>query len=502
MTAEKEGFFGLSKARDIMRIRTGNPLLWYLVIGLSLLLVGFLYYTDRIVKKLEREGEELTLSLVELAAYLPSIDDMRLSQMASRIVRGMMRSGRLSFIITDKFTGRPIIAKGIDEELERKILNDEPLSEEERGRVKRFIEGMDRSHRKIPIEYVLEDRVIIGFMYYGDVSAESSEKLPFVFTDVNDNPLFWRIWGDFKTAEEAPEEIERARAFVRDAKEHRRAVTVQISPEPRQGYFHYKVRRHNELFLMPFLQTALITAFLGAGFWMYRRSKRIEQAAIWGGLAKETAHQLGTPISSLMGWVELLEEKVGDREDLREILSEMEGDLDRLRKVTARFGEIGSLPKKEPRKISDVVHEAVRYYRARIASRRRRIEIIERYKPDLPPVMVNDVLMSWVIENLIKNSLDAFDKERGIIEIETDYDPRRREVVIRYSDNGRGIPRRDQRRIFQPGFTTKKHGWGLGLALSKRIVEEYHGGRLSLLKSGPEGTTFEIRLPASHNAAG
>ena len=160
---------------------------------------------------------------------------------------------------------------------------------------------------------------------------------------------------------------------------------------------------------------------------------------------------------------------------------------------------IGSTPKLEPMKISDVIHQAVEYYRKRISFRRRKVEIIEDYDLQIPLAMINDVLMGWVVENLIKNSLDAFDKDIGIIKIRTEHDPRRNQVVVIYSDNGRGIPRKARNKIFQPGYTTKKHGWGLGLALARRIVEDYHGGKLLLVETGPEGTTFHIRLPASQN---
>jgi hypothetical protein len=476
-----------------------NFLIGYVIIVLMLILILFLYYTNAIVKRLERDSEMMTLSLAELAAYLPSIDDYRLSLMANQIVRNMMRTNKLSFIITDKLTGQPIIARGIDPELERKIQNDEPLTPQEITEVAEILSKMDGLHQKISTRYVMEDRAIVGYMYYGDVSADKADRLPFVFTDVNGNPLFWRIWRGFKTAQEAPQEVARAKAFVRDAQEHDRAVTVQINPGYREGYFHYSIGRYNELLMMPFLQTILITGFLGVGFWMYRRSKQTEQAAVWGGLARETAHQLGTPISSLMGWAEMLEERIRGDDKLREILDEMEEDIERLSKITARFGEIGSTPKLEPMKVSDVIHQAVEYYRKRTSLRRRKIEIMENYDPQAPLAMINGVLMGWVIENLIKNSLDAFDKEVGVIRITTRHDPKRNQIVIIYSDNGRGIPRKARSKIFQPGYTTKKHGWGLGLALAKRIVEEYHGGKLLLVETSPEGTTFHIRLPASEN---
>jgi signal transduction histidine kinase len=232
------------------------------------------------------------------------------------------------------------------------------------------------------------------------------------------------------------------------------------------------------------------------GFLSYRRIKTVEQASIWGGLAKETAHQLGTPISSLMGWVELsmeLDKQRGDN-TTAEIYANMQSDLTRLQRITERFGKIGSYPQQAPVDINTVIGDAVAYFQKRLPNLSKQVElrVVDR---ELPEIVANADLLQWVFENLIRNSLDAIDQENGIIEIDPRFQPKERQIGILYKDNGQGIPRQNRNRIFQPGMTTKKHGWGLGLTLVKRIIEAYHHGQIRLIHTSSQGTTFEIVLP-------
>jgi two-component system, sporulation sensor kinase D len=220
-------------------------------------------------------------------------------------------------------------------------------------------------------------------------------------------------------------------------------------------------------------------------------------------MAKETAHQLGTPLSSLIGWVELLRLKfeegkmkfpAADSEgDFDEVSTRMLGDLKRLDRIATRFGQIGSIPELDENNLNEVIAEVVAYFKARIPSRG--ISIIENYN-DIPPVKINTELISWVIENLIKNSMESTSPKAGIITIKTEYDIGHKKAIITVEDNGKGVPPSRQKRIFAPGFTTKKRGWGLGLTLAKRIVEEYHKGKISLKYSDPGiRTAFGIELP-------
>jgi signal transduction histidine kinase len=250
----------------------------------------------------------------------------------------------------------------------------------------------------------------------------------------------------------------------------------------------------------------VFSTFLIGGFLSYRRIKMCEQTSIWGGLAKETAHQLGTPISSLMGWLEFSIEHNKQKADqtAAEIYENMRNDLVRLQGITERFGKIGSQPQKTLIDVNSVIADVVTYFQKRLPNRSKRVEI-HAVTRSLPEIMANADLLQWVFENLIRNSLDAIDKETGLIEIiprlnEQSW-PRGRQIVILYRDNGKGIARKDRHKIFQPGMTTKKHGWGLGLTLAKRIIEEYHHGQIRLVETSPRGTTFEITLPVETVAA-
>jgi signal transduction histidine kinase len=212
-------------------------------------------------------------------------------------------------------------------------------------------------------------------------------------------------------------------------------------------------------------------------------------------MAKETAHQLGTPISSIGGWLELLKSEP-DTALLEQAITEMEYDTTRLTRVAARFSSIGSRPELQPMPVSDVIKEVLDYYRARVPRMGSSVVLESRYTGPLR-VMGNHELLNWAFENLIKNSLASIENKKGEVTVTGTMSKDFRQVILDFQDNGKGIPYPDQNKVMQPGFTTKKRGWGLGLSLVKRIIEEYHGGRLVLLESRPGvGTTFRVMLPA------
>jgi len=250
---------------------------------------------------------------------------------------------------------------------------------------------------------------------------------------------------------------------------------------------------------MPYLQIIVVGLFIFIGFLGYRNIKRSEQRFIWIGMAKETAHQLGTPISSLMGWLELMRAKGGKedlaQEKLTQILGEIESDLTRLNKIVSRFSQIGSEPKLKKQPVIPILSETVSYFRHRLPQLSKRIEIEEHYH-EIPPLSVNRELLGWVFENLFKNSIDSIGNDGGRIEVATLLNEDENTVTITFTDTGRGIDPKVQRRIFAAGYSTKKRGWGLGLTFAKRIIEEYHSGRIVLKESSPErGTTFFMTLP-------
>ena len=342
----------------------------------------------------------------------------------------------------------------------------------------------------------LRDFLVDGYLYHGEAAATAIDRLPFVITDLKDNPRLWRIWDELLTAKAAtPEQYERAKMLVQNSKAVGRYVLLRTNPGL-QGHLYYEVIPDYGIFLMPIVLVAVFSTILIVGFLSYRRIKTVEQASIWGGLAKETAHQLGTPISSLMGWIELsmeLNKRKGD-DAASEIYANMQTDLARLQRITERFGKIGSYPQRTRTNISSVINEAVAYFQKRLPNLSKQVElrVIDR---DLPEIVANADLLQWVFENLIRNSLDAMDKENGIIQIDPHLHPKGHHIVILYKDNGTGISRGDRNKIFRPGMTTKEHGWGLGLTLVKRIVEAYHYGQIRLIETSSQGTTFEIVLP-------
>jgi hypothetical protein len=264
----------------------------------------------------------------------------------------------------------------------------------------------------------------------------------------------------------------------------------------RKGLLHYGDLEF--LFLikwLPFIQFAVIAILLTVGFIGLKNITNAEQRSIWVGMAKETAHQLGTPISSISGWLELLKTE-RDSAFLEQAVAEMEYDVKRLTRVAARFSNIGSRPELQPIAVSDVIEEVLDYYRARVPHMGRSVKIEGRYSGPLR-VMGNHELLNWAFENLIKNSLAALDNREGLITVAGVMSKDFRQAILDFRDNGKGIPYQDQGKIMKPGFTTKKRGWGLGLSLVKRIIEDYHGGKIALLESKPgAGTTFRVVLPA------
>ena len=240
-----------------------------------------------------------------------------------------------------------------------------------------------------------------------------------------------------------------------------------------------------QLSYYPYVQLTVVLLFFVICFVAILSSKRAEQNRVWVGLSKETAHQLGTPISSLMAWTTVLKEKYPDDE----LLPEMERDVARLQMVAERFSKIGSKPEPASEDLVAVVERAVEYVKHRSPSN----VIYEVNFPKRPLlVRVNAPLIEWVIENLCKNSIDAMNGAGTITVTVTQNDDR---AFVDVRDTGRGLPKSQHKRVFEPGFTTKKRGWGLGLSLAKRIMQEYHKGRIYVKSSAPgKGATFRMEL--------
>lgn len=270
-------------------------------------------------------------------------------------------------------------------------------------------------------------------------------------------------------------------------------IKVEYAPGMFQYIYYGESSVLQQLRWFPAIQLAVAFAFVGLLFAGFLIAKRSEQNKVWVGMARETAHQLGTPISSLMGWIELL--RLESSPEHTEMIASMETDVSRLQQIAERFSKIGSAPELSDIPLTDVLAQSALYIEQRMSKK-----ILLNIQNELPTnstLPINALLFSWVIENLLKNALDAIlskSKDGGEIRIEaTETD---RHYVIDIADTGKGIPKNQWKKIFQPGFTTKKRGWGLGLSLTRRIVEEYHKGKIFVKQSEVGvGTTFRIMLP-------
>jgi len=266
----------------------------------------------------------------------------------------------------------------------------------------------------------------------------------------------------------------------------------------RVGTLHYgRSALSQRLRVMPYLELMVMALFFLIILWALQSKKDAQQQALFAGMAKETAHQLGTPLTSIMGWVALLEERVG-RND--EVLVELNRDVDRLSMVSARFSQIGSMPHLTDTNLMEVVEDTVQYFRRRLPHQGGRVELRSEGTVS-HQVVFNRDLLGWVLENLIKNGIDALVDGKGTIALRLDDDPDGG-IRIYVADTGKGIPPRDGAKIFEPGYTTKKRGWGMGLALVRRIVTQYHGGRIKVDATSPHGTTFLVTLPPLVEAPG
>lgn len=250
----------------------------------------------------------------------------------------------------------------------------------------------------------------------------------------------------------------------------------------------------NKLKFYPYLQIIFAFIFLLIAYLSFSYIKRSEQSNIWVGMSKETAHQLGTPISSLMGWNEILKMNYKNPDKVLDTAQEIENDLSRLNKITRRFSKIGSKPELIDNSPYEVIEKVINYFQRRLPQLGKNVSLNLSGNKNLRTRM-NAELFEWVIENLIKNSLDAIENKVGFVKFSVAQN--KKSIEIEITDNGKGIESGRKKDVFRPGFSTKKRGWGLGLSLSKRIIEDYHKGKIFVKSSAiNEGTTFKIILPA------
>jgi signal transduction histidine kinase len=349
-----------------------------------------------------------------------------------------------------------------------------------------------------------------SFEYLGSGKSQSGDysfvleriilniNFPIVLSDAKNEPLPPYNINVRNVGLDTTESPEQQRLFLRrliaDMDERNQRIKVESGDSLVLNYIHYgESKLITELRLLPYVELAVVALFIFIGYMSFSYIKRSEQSSIWVGMARETAHQLGTPISSMMGWVELLKHQIGTVDaKIYDTLRDMDNDLHRLQKIADRFSKIGSRPNLKEENLKEVIEKVMQYFQRRIPQTGKKVQLVVEEK-DAVVISINRELFEWVIENLVKNALDAIENGEGKITITLS--KRGNHAYVDVADTGKGIEPSYKKEIFRPGFSTKKRGWGLGLSLSRRIIETYHRGKLTLKESKPGiGTAFRIRL--------
>ncbi len=307
--------------------------------------------------------------------------------------------------------------------------------------------------------------------------------IPVILVDQDENIIEKRNLDSLKMKN--PEYVRRQLQKMKDE-------NLPIEVDLGDGLVHYVYYRNSTLLTKltyyPYIQLGVILLFILVAYLAFSASRKAEQNQVWVGLSKETAHQLGTPTSSLIGWVELLKEKHADKK----LVNELEKDAGRLEQITERFSKIGSKPVLRNENIGEVLQDSMDYMRSRTSEQ---VKLILESEDAGTMAPINRALFQWVVENLCKNAMDAMD---GSGSLKISVKKQGKQVSIDFDDTGKGIPKNRQKTIFKPGYTTKQRGWGLGLSLAKRIIEIYHRGKIFVLQSEPgTGTTIRIILQGS-----
>jgi nitrogen-specific signal transduction histidine kinase len=349
------------------------------------------------------------------------------------------------------------------------------LSKEERKRVELWA----KANKEIQTATEEQD---ISFMFH---VLLSNTTIPVLLTDNQDKIISYRNLDSTKMGN-----IHYQEKILRNMKKKHEPIIIELLNGKRNFIYYNDSTLLTQLQYYPFVQLTIIALFIIVSYLAFSSSRKSEQNHVWLGMSKETAHQLGTPISSLMGWIEVLKLENPNNS----IISEIENDVTRLERVAERFSKIGSKPSLSPTNISEAVKSSLSYIQNRSSKKVQfKFDISELAEPVFIPL--NQNLFAWVIENICKNAIDAINGE-GKIQIKLIEENQK--IIIDITDSGKGIPKSRHKTIFEPGYTTKDRGWGLGLSLSRRIIEEYHNGKIFVKFSDHKtGTCIRIQLNKS-----
>ena len=441
--------------------RTG-PTKWILVLLLVFLGLGSVVYNQYLINRiLEQER-----SSVQLWAKALEFNALPIHQESSRLLLNVI----------DQLKSQKAIPDSLILMLEE-------------------VEGLRSTQNFVTDELILDNR--------------GSFKLPAVLVDDNDRPLEYLLLDEkgepvveysFRNVRSTNVETEEKRlAYVQKLKNMNPPIPITVGDGEeaiRQFVYYGESTVVQILRYVPAIQIVVILLLFFIGYTSLVSITRMEQSNLWVGMAKEAAHQLGTPISSLLGWIHLFRDDLPEQSEQHSLLNEIEKDVYRLKGVAERFGKIGSKPELKPLEIAPVLDEAIKYMERRLPKIAGEVNI----KTDLQAtglVKLNPELLQWAVENLMKNAMDALQMTQESLnkDITIRSYTGSNGMVLEIADTGIGMDAATKKNIFRPGYSTKKRGWGLGLNLTKRIVEEYHGGELTVTKSEPGvGTTMQIRL--------
>lgn len=484
----------------------------YLIIGSLVIFIFFAFYIQILIKKAKQEQELIPRIFAQYVAYTDTY--LRVSEKYAQLLTEVsskyfqftasrdFKQDLWDYISTEFMPANPIPVIIADASLQPQVwknvgVSQDTLFSELSLPSRKKLQNLMLSMVQTPLS---EEGKTTGYVYYSKpVSfAEFIKHVNYsiIVTDRNKQPLFWRnvdIPESSDYQKISSTEQQALAKMIRDMDE------IPISNEADSlGYIYFSTPRSlSYIRYIVILELGLVLMLVFFGTYGLYLLNRTEKDTLWIGLAKETAHQFGTPITSLMGWIDYLKETPPDGcvRNVGEIVEHMTADLNHLRNIASRFGKVGSMTKLEPHDLHGLLTQIVEYFSLRMPHLGNRITIHLISKVEGEKVLLDPELFKWTLENLIKNCVDAMSQKGGnIILTATEKSPW---IYIHIRDEGKGIPRSQWKHIFDPGVTTKTRGWGLGLSLAKRIIEEYHNGHIKVIQSTVgEGTTFEIKLPA------
>jgi len=451
----------------------------------------YIAYTDSYLRSAEKYAQLLTEISSKYLQFAASRDFKQ--QLWDYISTDFMRENPIPIIITDA-TNTPRMWKNVN-------VDADSLYEDLCPASRKQLEEQMLEMVQTPL---IDEGMLRGNAFYGrPVSFEQFLKktdYSIIVSNHFHEPLYWRNVNIPENRSFNNLHLEQQQYLFHRQKN---MTEVPLSNEADSlGYIYFSGPQSLSyiriIFILELFLAVLVIFFGSFGFILIRRD---EKDTMWVSLAKETAHQFGTPITSLTGWIDYMIESPAEgvkRPDLKEILELMRADVKHLHNIASRFGKVGSITKLAPHELHAVLFEVVEYFRTRMPHLGSRIDIHLISKIQGIQVLMDLELIKWTLENLIKNCVDAMTGKGGNIILTATYKEPYIYLLVR--DEGRGIPRKQWKKVFDPGVTTKKRGWGLGLSLAKRIIEEYHDGSIRVLESAPsEGTTIEIRLKEASN---